>query len=187
MTRKGDWIQTFTGKRFYPLDPKPEEVDILDIAHSLAMKCRYAGHTRRFYSVAEHSYQISCYLPARDRLWGLLHDAAEAYSADIPTPLKRHLKEWHAIEAPIMEAICVRFGLPLQEPDTVKIADRRILVNESQRLMTHVPESLKDIPPLPPARRMGWLPARRMGWLPAYAERKFLTRFDELYIGGDRK
>jgi hypothetical protein len=54
-TRTGNWMQTYTGKAFWPLDPRPDEIDIDDIAHSLSMQCRYAGHCLRFYSVAEHS------------------------------------------------------------------------------------------------------------------------------------
>jgi hypothetical protein len=77
------WIQTVSGRQFWPLAPKAEDVDIGDIAHALAMKCRYSGHTQKFYSVAEHSVHISLAL-LRDgwnpttALWGLLHDAAEA-------------------------------------------------------------------------------------------------------------
>ena len=32
--RQGDWLQTYTGKQFYPLDPQPEDIDIQDIAHA---------------------------------------------------------------------------------------------------------------------------------------------------------
>lgn len=57
--RKGDWIQTVTGRPFWPLDPRAEEMDIRDIAHSLSMQCRFGGHCHRFYSVAEHSVWCS--------------------------------------------------------------------------------------------------------------------------------
>lgn len=53
--RVGDWMQTYTGLAFWPLDPRPEEINIDDISHALSMQCRYAGHCRTFYSVAEHS------------------------------------------------------------------------------------------------------------------------------------
>ena len=179
ITRNGDWIQTFTGKQFYPLDPRPEEVCIDDIAHSLAMKCRYAGHTRRFYSVAEHSVHISYSVPRKHALWGLLHDAAEAYSSDIPTPLKRWpglQRVWAEIEGPIQLAICAKFNLPALEPDEVRIADRRILVNECLEFMMFMPESLKRIPPLPKLEGC-------IGWSPPSAEHEFLRRFEELYRG----
>ena len=53
--RGGDWMQTYSGFQFWPLDPRPEEIHVIDIAHSLANQCRYAGHCREFYSVAQHS------------------------------------------------------------------------------------------------------------------------------------
>jgi len=84
--RIGDWIQTYTGKRFWPLDPRPEDVDILDIAHSLSLLCRFTGHTSSFYSVSQHSILVAQEVPKRLRLWALFHDAAEAYIGDIARP-----------------------------------------------------------------------------------------------------
>ena len=40
---RGDWMRTRSGGRFYPADPRPEEVKILDIASGLAKECRYGG------------------------------------------------------------------------------------------------------------------------------------------------
>lgn len=121
--RRGDWLQTFTGRQFWPLSPHPEDFDIEDIAHALAMKCRFNGHCISFYSVAQHSVLVAmeCKRKWPDRpelpLWGLLHDLAEAYLPDIPRPLKRTipgiLKESEAL---IMQAACLRFGLSPQEP-----------------------------------------------------------------------
>ena len=87
--RVGDWIQTMSGVIFYPLDPRPEEIRIEDIAHALSHQCRFAGHCREFYSVAEHSVRVSRELPQEFMLWGLLHDASEAYLVDLPRPIKR--------------------------------------------------------------------------------------------------
>ena len=61
---RGSWMQTFTGRQFFPLDPHPNDVDPVDIAHALSLICRYGGHTRRFYSVAEHCVLLS-YAPSR--------------------------------------------------------------------------------------------------------------------------
>lgn len=90
MTKTTDWIQTYTGARFYPLEPDLDLIRIADIAHSLSMQCRYTGHTARFYSVAEHSLILAkeFHTGWHYRLVALLHDATEAYLSDIPRPLK---------------------------------------------------------------------------------------------------
>ena len=67
--RCGDWIQTFTGRQFWPLDPHVDEIYIEDIAHSLSMQCRFTGHSLRFYSVAEHSVLVSYAVPAATQRW----------------------------------------------------------------------------------------------------------------------
>jgi hypothetical protein len=82
------WIQTNSGGVFHILDPREGEIKITDIGHSLAMQCRFTGHVRRFYSIAEHSVLGSYLVPEGDALWFLLHDASEAYIADINRPLK---------------------------------------------------------------------------------------------------
>ena len=81
--RIGDWMQTYTGERFWPLDPRIEDIHIRDISMALGKLCRYGGHTIFFYSVAEHSVLVSEYVPEEYALWGLLHDASEAYLSDI--------------------------------------------------------------------------------------------------------
>src|SRR4051812_6540197 len=87
--QKGDWMQTISGKAFFPLDPRPADVDIQDIAHALAFQCRFGGHVKEFYSVAEHSVRVSLICAHEDAKWGLLHDATEAYLSDIVRPVKR--------------------------------------------------------------------------------------------------
>lgn len=134
--RIGDWMQTYTGLKFWPLDPREDEVDIRDIAHSLSMQCRYGGHSIRFYSVAEHSVLMSRMVAPEYAMWALLHDAAEAYLADVPRPLKRHLAGYKAAEAKVMAAICAHFDLPPEMPAAVHAADERILTDEvHQNLM----------------------------------------------------
>ena len=73
--RKGNWMQTFTGRQFWPADPRADEIDIRDIAHALSMQCRYAGHCTQFYSVAEHCVLLANAIPEQ-KLWALLHDAS---------------------------------------------------------------------------------------------------------------
>src|SRR5271170_7300011 len=87
---KRAWIQTYTGGVFHILDPQQNEIYIKDIAHALAMQCRFTGHVRKFYSIAEHCVLGSHIVPKKLALQFLLHDASEAYIADINRPLKHY-------------------------------------------------------------------------------------------------
>lgn len=138
----GTWIQTYTGRRFWPLDPRPNEVTIGDIAHALSMICRYNGHTRRFYSVAEHSILLCRYIldhwPAYkiEQLQALMHDAAEAYLCDIPRPVKPMLPGYREAEHRVEVAIQTAFGLPFPgHSKMTKTIDQRILYDEANALM----------------------------------------------------
>ncbi len=129
------WILTKSGRKFDYMNPKPEQIHILDIAHGLACEARFAGQTRSFYSVAQHSTQLS-YLVGRElAVEGLLHDAAEAYCKDIPSPLKALLPEYQVIENRVQTAINKRFGLPETGNASVKEADLIMLATERRDLM----------------------------------------------------
>ena len=133
--RKGDWIQTFTGGQFWPLDPRAEELDIEDIAVALSRDCRYAGHCKRFYSVAEHSVLMTRVarlngFNKRDQRTTLLHDASEAYLRDIPRPLKRGLQNYRDIEARLMEVIAERYEIDWPIPPHIKALDEAIGLDE---------------------------------------------------------
>jgi len=132
---RGDWMQLYSGKRFYPIDPRPEDIDPADIAHALSLLCRYGGHVDRFYSVAEHCVLMSEAVTPENQLAALLHDATEAYVADVVRPLKRYLPDYKAIEEKVWYAIAVRFGVELELPAEVKEADTRILLTERDELM----------------------------------------------------
>jgi uncharacterized protein len=145
--RKGAWMQTFLGKQFWPLDPRPDEIFIEDIAHALSLQCRFAGHVREHYSVAQHSLLVSQYCPRVDALWGLLHDAAEAYLVDLPRPIKRYSTlgdEYRIIENRLMGTICTRFNLPLECPGKIKEVDDFILQWEQRDLMALPPAQWKE-------------------------------------------
>jgi 5'-deoxynucleotidase YfbR-like HD superfamily hydrolase len=170
------WMRTYTGARVHLLQPNPREIDILDIAHALSQTCRFAGHVPEFYSVAQHSVIVSDLLPGQFALWGLLHDASEAYLHDINRPLKRALKEYQDIENRMMAAICVRFGLPVEMPKLVKWADNVVLATEFRDLYQ---ESYSNC--------MAWsggLRPARLTIRPLAVEQArdlFLARFDKLY------
>jgi len=177
--RPGDWMQTFTGRAFWPLDPRPEEVCLEDIAHSLSLRCRYGGHVKRFYSVAEHSVLVSRHVPPQHALWGLMHDAAEAYSADVPRPLKRFLPDWKPMEARIMAAVCEHFGMEPGEPNVVKWVDLSITGDEREALMQPMLDPGMDWGELPPP-----LGCEIEGFDPHVAKLLFLERFAEIKAGG---
>ena len=140
--RKGDWIQTFSGGQFWPIDPRPEEIRIVDIAHALSNVCRFTGHVSEFYSVAQHSVHVMQLLdsdaPLWLKRWALLHDASEAYIADLSRPVKRSGaigEEYLKVEAVIMAAVCQRFDLPVEMPSAVHRADNIMLATEKRDLM----------------------------------------------------
>jgi hypothetical protein len=190
------WILTNSGKQFYALDPKPEQIEIADITHALAMSCRYAGHCTLFYSVGEHSVHVASWVRAqlkdmdfpllfqyRGALYALLHDASEAYIADIPRPFKPFITNYKAIEKRIMQAVFKRFALPdYTEPESLRpydrtidelvhIADSRILMDEREQIM---PPS--DIPWTFPHADKGPLGVYIGGWMPSETKDVFGRR-----------
>jgi hypothetical protein len=170
--RIGDWMQTFTGRQFWPMDPRPDDIHIEDIAHALSMQCRYAGHCVRFYSVAEHCVLLSHVVSAPNRFWALMHDASEAYICDVIRPLKPSLTGYSAAEDRVMGAICRRYGMAAEMPREVKDADFRMLVDESQQNMAPCVTAWN----LPPTGAGVLLHL----WSPEKAEQEFLARFREL-------
>ena len=153
------WMQTAGGGVFDLMDPTPEMVDWHDVILSLAKQCRFNGHCRRFCSVAEHSISVADLLPPELRLYGLLHDAHEAYVGDVPAPLKRLL--WRGgfaeIEARIDRAIYARAGLPYPTRSVraeVRHADVRVLLAERRDLLaTPAPAAWTEVEGIDPDPR----------------------------------
>lgn len=176
--RKGTWMQTATGKQFWPLDPRPEEVDIVDIAFGLSKICRYGGHTTRFYSVAEHSVLVAQALPKNLQMYGLLHDASEAYLGDVIRPLKRFIPGYREIEEAVMVAICAHFGLTYPMPAAIKEIDCAILLDEYAQVMKPPPGDWKE------GNEVGMEPlgVALQCWKPERAAEKFLEEF--VHLGG---
>jgi hypothetical protein len=184
---RGDWMQTFTGRKFYPMSPSAEDVDPVDIAHALSLQCRYNGHVDRFYSVAEHCVLLSRYAEGQGadvllQLELLLHDAIEAYVGDMVRPLKVNQPEFRAAEARVATAIAERFGT-IEHADTVdgevvdslvvKQLDTRILLDERSALMANTVHAW-GVDSLEP------LGVTIDGWTPAWAEREYLTCLEKL-------
>jgi len=128
-------ILTHSGVLVNPLDPDPDTICIEDIVWSLAQQCRYNGHTSDFYSVAEHSVYVSRFVKPENALYGLLHDATEAYLCDVPRPIKPLLVGYYEIEDTLMKCIAAKFGLPATMPLDVKQVDGAMLLPERDRLM----------------------------------------------------
>jgi 5'-deoxynucleotidase YfbR-like HD superfamily hydrolase len=172
--KQAPWIQTHSGRRFCPTNPNPDSIVLQDIAHALSMICRFSGHSSSFYSVAQHSVLVSYVCDISDRLFGLLHDGSEAYAGDFSSPLKHSglFNGYIEMESKIQQAICKRFSLPMQEPWSVKRADKVLLATERRDLMS--------------PRRSDWespyepLPFKIEPWSQQEAKDRFIKRFFEL-------
>jgi hypothetical protein len=177
-----DWMLTSTRRKVYPLDFKVEDVDIEDIATSLAKQCRYNGHCDGFYSVAEHSHIISRALendhyPREIQRLGLLHDASETYTGDIIRPLKNALRgqgfDLKPYELAIEETMSKALGLPWPWPEVIHEYDKRIVRDEKDTLKsTHDGDWMEDfgIPKIGlgiPIKGWEWKEAREK-WLKRY-------------------
>lgn len=136
MLAKDCWINTFSGKKFLLLGK--HEIDLQDIAHSLSFQCRFNGHCLRFYSVAQHCINVARILPQELKLWGLLHDAAEAYIGDMPRPIKKELGFYNNVETSILLSIAGKFNLEWPMPDEIKKADDKMLATEERHIMNSV-------------------------------------------------
>lgn len=144
--KKDVFIRTFTGGVFHPLEPKEDEVNIFDIAHALSQMCRFNGHTREFYSVAQHSVLVAeqyikeGYTP-KEAIGALLHDADEAYMMDLATPIKygaKFGKEFKEISARINRKIMRWAGARDRYDEyATKIIDKRMLATEQSQLMVN--------------------------------------------------
>lgn len=202
-------IQTFSGAPYEFDNPDPAAIDLQDIAHALSNMCRFAGHTKRFYSVAEHSVLVSRILEAQGasrvmQAWGLMHDCHEAYVWDCPRPLKPLLGDaFEELADKADEAICLALsagGCRVEPEDfhslAVKSADDIALVHEANELMhhgtAHWSQPYKEIPRLPLSKadlenlkpwRYGNLHQRgTLGKIPSQAKAAFLERCEELEV-----
>lgn len=168
-------ILTRAGHYFNFLQPERSEILIEDIAHALAHTCRFGGHTREFYSVAQHCVLASHVVPEADAFAALMHDAAEAYVGDIPTPLKQLLPEFKAIEKRVEQAVLNRFCLALPLPESVKHADLVMLATERRDLMppddAEEWDLIRNVEPMERAIRP---------WTPEQAYNAFVTRFNQV-------
>lgn len=145
--REGMPLLTSSGRLVYPLDLDPSDIDINDIAYALSNLCRYGGHCKPPYNVADHSIRVSHHCLKKDALSGLLHDASEAYLIDLPRPVKTFLSDYRQYEEKAQRVIAEKFGIPWPFPASVHEADNRILINEMRDLMPVLSNVSKSIRP----------------------------------------
>lgn len=137
----GSCMWTASGQLFDILAFDPAAIDLYDIAHGLSHICRFGGHVRSYYSVAQHSVLVSELCDTADARIGLLHDATEAYLGDMISPLKRQpgMEIYRDVEAKMADAVALRFGLQSMETPSVELADRLAVFLEMRDLMAGDP------------------------------------------------
>lgn len=172
------WFQSYKGKRLFPLRPSVSDVDIEEIAHALAMKCRFNGHCSHFYSVAQHSVMVSQFVPRELALPGLLHDAGEYMLPDVVTPVKHQLKGFAEIEEGVLDAVFKKFGILAVRSDeaamrAIKVADLQVLAIEARDLMPNKPEDWRIGYDADPYIEIS-------PWGPEEAKEKFLARYHQV-------
>lgn len=123
-------IRTYSGIYFNVFNPDTSLINIEDIAHSLSMQCRFNGHVKRFYSVAQHSVWVAERVPLVQQKAALLHDASEAYLSDMPSPIKKHFLQYQLIEDLVMKAIASKFEFQYPFDQSIKQYDREALEYE---------------------------------------------------------
>jgi 5'-deoxynucleotidase YfbR-like HD superfamily hydrolase len=168
------YVSTYLGNRFYPLEPRIDDVAVEDIAHGLAYQCRFNGQTNAFYSVAQHSLIVASLVPEELRFAALLHDAAEAYLGDMVKPLKVLLPSFSEIEDNVSRIIGERFGVDLSHNAIVKQADLIALATEKRDLMPYSVEEWTSLIGVEPMR------AVILTMPPDVAKREFMREFERM-------
>jgi hypothetical protein len=174
------WISLLSGGRFNYNKPEESDVTIEDIASALSNVCRFSGHLPRFYSVAQHLVNASRIVPKQHAFTALMHDTAEAFTNDLPTPLKWALPIFKELETKIESAMGKKFGFQFPYPPEVKLADTQMLmlekywVKEDNSVWPLYEEWTK-------AKLKHLIPKVDLeSWQPRRAKREFLERYYEL-------
>lgn len=165
LTSKGNYFD-FANAEFY-------DYDIEEIAHALSHLCRFTGHTRKHYSVAQHSVHVANLVPTGYQLEALLHDASEAYLGDVSSPLKALLPDYKRIEQSVEYGIARHFALAYPQTPCIKEADLRMLVTEKRDLMPHIQYDSVCWPSHKPA------PFKVVPWTAEKAKREFLVMYEQ--------
>jgi hypothetical protein len=174
------WIGLLSGAILHYDHPETSDVTIDDLASALSNVCRFSGHLPCFYSVAQHLVNTSYIVPPEHAFDALMHDTAEAFTNDIPTPLKWTFPEFKVIESKIEGGMSKLFNFNYPYPAEVKLADTQMLLIEKKYIKNDTNvwpdyegyeyEHLVDLVHLEP-------------WQPRRAKREFLERYEELKGG----
>lgn len=162
-----------SGEFYSYTNPEKNIITIEDIALSLSNICRFGGQVKEHYSVAQHSVYVSYAIEEQYAMDGLMHDAAEAFLGDIPTPFKNLLSDYKIFETQHEADIFARFGLDYPMVDAVKVADKAVFCAEVRDMKpkhTHWDGYCNIIP----------FEDKIIPWSNKVAYRMFLDRFFEL-------
>lgn len=171
-------IQLFSGAFFDYNNPEDSNVEIDDIAHALSHVCRFAGHVSEFHSVAQHCVNVSLIVHPLHAYDALMHDTAEAFTNDIPTPLKFAIPEFKNLETKIETAMSERFEFTYPLHDAVKTADLQMLKLEKEALKPHASGDWEVLEGIVTEGLHEYIDLDC--WSPTYAKFRFLKRFWEL-------
>ena len=173
-------VVTASGRLVDLAHPDPDSICVEDIAHHLSHLCRYAGATRDFYSVAQHSVLVSRHPAVQGyEPEALLHDAAEAYTGDLTVPMagnSRRLKEaWYdvayGVDRAISLALSVAFVRHADCYARIREADHALATAEMRDLFPpgvfHAVHTASDLPPIVALPPLG-------------ARALFLARYEEV-------
>ena len=188
------WQRMLSGRRLDLIDPSALDVEIEDIAHGLARVARWNGQTigTHIFSVAQHTLLVETIarlrtpgLDKRARLAILLHDAPEYVIGDMISPFKAIIgDDYKSVEARLLAAIHLRFGLPAKLPEDlsrlIKTADRAAAFLEATKLagfgVTEARRFFGSRPPISPAAERDFLNP----WPADMAEGRYLDLFVKL-------
>lgn len=180
MAAKDNFIALLSGAKMHYHYPEKSDVTIEDIASALSNNCRFSGHLPRFYSIAQHLVNTSRIVPNSHAFTALMHDTAEAFTNDLPTPLKWEFPIFKELEARIESAMSKRFGFEYPYPPEIKLADTHMLILEKFYV--------KEDHSIWPAYEE-WTKGKVQhllkkvdleSWQPRRAKREFLERYYEL-------
>lgn len=178
------WISLLSGAQFNYNKPEESGVTVDDLASALSNVCRFSGHLPCFYSVAQHLVNTSRIVDVEFAFDALMHDTAEAFTNDLPTPLKWALPIFKELETKIESAMAKKFGFNYPYSSEVKQADTEMLILEKLYVKKDTSswpnyegikvDHLVDKVDLKP-------------WQPVRAKREFLERYEELTYDKYRK